>query len=515
MRLQRTDETWHRLSEWTNGQADSERLAGQVIQFEGFTNVDPTHPLGGPDGKKDAICNRGGERWIMAVYFPLGQLGFSATESKFIADLAGVKKNNANGIVFVTNQRITNAEREQLRATTVEGVEIIHLERLVTILDNPKMHKVREMFLKIPAGSESQGGSGGASDARSGGKAIAGDGGDAGQFGPGGCGGDAKASGDGSVAIGGCGGRGGVGPGGRGGDAIIQSADLKSTDQTNDAKFPRGGGDGGDANAPEGALLLGGEGGEAGQSDGRGGRGGRSASEILGLPESMNNVDGPLPGEGGRGAHSPRYAFRLEVAEKLRDEYHQTNGCKPTKRSINDVPLDWLNQKLKENGFAWRIEIDAGEYTFPDVRYDMKKIRAQLELHSPLPRGIALLTSEQITAPDKAVNKMHYDILRLYSGLFAHQFPVVLGNYAVFVEISGEGTVPLSLRFEDPDGTIVTSIDAIADNWGKTGSWQWIADSGMLRLEAPGVYFWRLYHGERVLLEKPIIVYQSDLSKTL
>jgi hypothetical protein len=32
----RTDETWHRLREWTNGQAPSERLASQILAHEGF-----------------------------------------------------------------------------------------------------------------------------------------------------------------------------------------------------------------------------------------------------------------------------------------------------------------------------------------------------------------------------------------------------------------------------------------------------------------------------------------------
>jgi len=31
----RWDETWHRLLEWTNGQAQSERLAAQILISEG------------------------------------------------------------------------------------------------------------------------------------------------------------------------------------------------------------------------------------------------------------------------------------------------------------------------------------------------------------------------------------------------------------------------------------------------------------------------------------------------
>ena len=51
----RTDETWHRLREWTAGSAAAERLAAQVLLADGYTSVDPSHPLGGPDGGKDLL----------------------------------------------------------------------------------------------------------------------------------------------------------------------------------------------------------------------------------------------------------------------------------------------------------------------------------------------------------------------------------------------------------------------------------------------------------------------------
>jgi hypothetical protein len=66
----RWDETWHRLRDWTNGQAPSERLAAQILLSDGFVGLDPSHPLGGKDGTKDAIAHKDGKRWLMAVYFP-------------------------------------------------------------------------------------------------------------------------------------------------------------------------------------------------------------------------------------------------------------------------------------------------------------------------------------------------------------------------------------------------------------------------------------------------------------
>lgn len=145
----RWDETWHRLREWTNGQGPSERLAAQILSADGFTSVDPSHPLGGRDGTKDAVVIRGDQRWVMAVYFPRGQQSLVDVKGKFIADHAGVAKNQAAGMAFVTNQELTLAQRDELKASVSGLTEIYHLERLVALLDQPSMHPVRQQFLNI------------------------------------------------------------------------------------------------------------------------------------------------------------------------------------------------------------------------------------------------------------------------------------------------------------------------------------------------------------------------------
>jgi hypothetical protein len=148
----RYDETWHRLLEWTKGQTPSERLAAQVLIYEKFTSLDPSHPLGGPDGGKDALARREGRTFAMAVYFPRGRQSFSAIASKFRSDLAGAIKSGADGIAFVTNQELTLGEREELaEAAGTTVTELFHLERLTAILDDPSMAKVREQFLDIAA----------------------------------------------------------------------------------------------------------------------------------------------------------------------------------------------------------------------------------------------------------------------------------------------------------------------------------------------------------------------------
>lgn len=156
--MNRWDETWQRLLEWTRGQAPSERLAAQIVLEGGFDNVDPIHPLGGKDGGKDARIEKDGEPWIMAVYFPRGRQSFKDIEDKFVADFAGVAKNEAKGMAFVTNQELKEAERRDLAKAVGGPTEIFHLERVVTILDRPHMAGLRSQLLDIdfgPGGLES------------------------------------------------------------------------------------------------------------------------------------------------------------------------------------------------------------------------------------------------------------------------------------------------------------------------------------------------------------------------
>src|SRR5215213_6125508 len=149
----RWDETWHRLRDWTNGQGQSERLAAQILLSENFTGLDPSHPLGGPDGGIDAVAQKDDQRWLMAVYFPRGQRNFQTIEQKFHSDLAGVAANNADAIAFVTNQELTLSQRETLtKAAESVPVELYHLEKITAILDQPMMAGVRKQFLSIDFG---------------------------------------------------------------------------------------------------------------------------------------------------------------------------------------------------------------------------------------------------------------------------------------------------------------------------------------------------------------------------
>jgi hypothetical protein len=145
----RPDETWHRLLNWTYGQAPSERLSAQILYAEGFRDIDPSHPLGGRDGGKDALAVRDGKRWIMASYFPRGQQPFSDIRAKFLSDWAGVGANGVDGMAFVTNQELRLAERRELTDAVHGPVELLHVEKVAGILDRPDMHAVRAQFLFI------------------------------------------------------------------------------------------------------------------------------------------------------------------------------------------------------------------------------------------------------------------------------------------------------------------------------------------------------------------------------
>lgn len=151
-------DTWHSLQEWDREQAVAERLVAQVILIEGYKSVDPSHPLGGPDGLKDIVCEHNDKSYVVACYFPRTRQKYTAIKKKFLGDSEGVHKNKAEGFVFVTNQELTLAEREKLASScehTVE-VEIYHLERLAAILNAPQCYGIRLEFLDIEMSKEEQ-----------------------------------------------------------------------------------------------------------------------------------------------------------------------------------------------------------------------------------------------------------------------------------------------------------------------------------------------------------------------
>ena len=145
------------LRDWRHGQTHAERLVAGLLHIEGYKKIDPQHPLGGPDGKKDVLFENEGKKWIAAAYFPSTQVTFSDTRRKFLEDLAGVDSNKAHGMAFFVNQPLTSTERKiLLDAALPKLVEIFHLERMRAMLDAPRGCGLRLEHLRIAMTVEEQ-----------------------------------------------------------------------------------------------------------------------------------------------------------------------------------------------------------------------------------------------------------------------------------------------------------------------------------------------------------------------
>ncbi|KOS05548.1 hypothetical protein AM493_05490 [Flavobacterium akiainvivens] len=147
------------LSNWREGQTKAERLCANLLSLEGYSSIDPQSPLGGPDGTKDIICELNGWKYIGATYFPTTPNNFNAIKKKFKTDLEGFKKNKVDGIIFLTNQKITPIQRETL--ISIAGNEscnaiIYHVERIRVILDSPIGFGLRLEYLGISMSKEEQ-----------------------------------------------------------------------------------------------------------------------------------------------------------------------------------------------------------------------------------------------------------------------------------------------------------------------------------------------------------------------
>lgn len=430
MARSRYDETWHRLREWTKGQTQSERLAAQILVHEGFQDLDPSHPLGGKDGGKDAVANKDGMRFVMAVYFPRGQSGLQNIEAKFRADLGGVLRSGAKGIAFVTNQELTLAEREILKSLAAPvSVELFHLERITTILDTPAMAKTREQFLDIEANSSPSiqlGGQGGAA--------------------PGSGGGGGGAMGPNATG----------GPGGPGGDINLHGAPGKAL----------GAGGGGAGAIGEGAI--GGEGGGGGEhvilvlgpdeigpasgvhhfdiQIGKGGVGGPGEDTILNLCDEGGNVLRSIVAKGGKMGKPPYVPLpsRLPTEDEIKAGLRVTGmflaGFIRRGRdglwTIVDGGWDWI--QVETNPFRVSlpvlIEVNTGTVE-PTTVLDLKLAVCN-------PKGFQVLEQRQpVLVEDSLVRRSRIAVVLEFSGSQS-------GLWQVHIFAGPEiiGTLPIEIR---------------------------------------------------------------------
>ncbi len=154
-------DTRAKLIIWGRGSAESEYLANDVLRIEGFL-TDPASPQGGPDGKKDLICWRNNIKFVAACWFPndSNKKDFKAAKAKFLADAAGIMKNNAPGFIFLTNVSLTPDNKKLLVSEASNNgakiCEIYQLERIRGILDSPKGYGTRLKVLDIEMTKEEQ-----------------------------------------------------------------------------------------------------------------------------------------------------------------------------------------------------------------------------------------------------------------------------------------------------------------------------------------------------------------------
>lgn len=144
------DETTLTLLNWTKDSKTAERLAGGILQLENYDKIDPSHPLGGRDNKKDLTCSKDNIKFIVGVYFPRKQMPYNAIEKKLLKDFLGVAKNNVDSMIFFTNQRISISQRKKLISISKnEHIQIYHNEKISLILNSPSGYGLRLEYLDI------------------------------------------------------------------------------------------------------------------------------------------------------------------------------------------------------------------------------------------------------------------------------------------------------------------------------------------------------------------------------
>jgi fido (protein-threonine AMPylation protein) len=145
-------ETEYKLLNWRGGSLNAERMCADILIMQDFESVDPQSPLGGPDGTKDILCKSGGRKYLAAVYFAPLPKTFRNIKSKFQEDYKGVNKNKVDGIIFMTNQKLTPSNKKilQLIATKDKVNCIIHdNEAIRALLDSALGLPIRLLHLKI------------------------------------------------------------------------------------------------------------------------------------------------------------------------------------------------------------------------------------------------------------------------------------------------------------------------------------------------------------------------------
>lgn len=147
------------LANWEDGSGNAERLCSDLLRLDDFEDIDPQHPLGGPDGGKDILCSKRANTFVAAAHFPTQSIKFAETQKKFRDDLEASLNHKRDGFIFLTNQRLSVGERsilEQVAASKGKRCLIYHRERLRVMLDSPSGYGLRLRHLGVAMSHEEQ-----------------------------------------------------------------------------------------------------------------------------------------------------------------------------------------------------------------------------------------------------------------------------------------------------------------------------------------------------------------------
>lgn len=153
------EKTEYKLLNWRGDSTNAERMCADILIMQDYDSVDPQSPLGGPDGTKDILCKKGGWTYVGAVFFAPTFNTYARIKKKFIGDLKGVSKNNMDGIIFLTNQKLTPTNKKNL-TTLAKGKNakciILDNEAIRGLLDSPLGFPIRLQHLKIKLNKSEQ-----------------------------------------------------------------------------------------------------------------------------------------------------------------------------------------------------------------------------------------------------------------------------------------------------------------------------------------------------------------------
>ena len=132
-----------------------------LLGVEGYDNIQPIHPMGGRDNKRDIRCWQAGIKFVCACYFPptAAHLKFKDVKKKFKADIKGVTNDGAQGYVFATNVPLTDGQRDDLMKWGLKKcshVVLYEIERIRVLLDKPIACALRHRYLGIEITAEAQ-----------------------------------------------------------------------------------------------------------------------------------------------------------------------------------------------------------------------------------------------------------------------------------------------------------------------------------------------------------------------